>query len=451
MSAAIQHSQAKLSARVGTDYSRSANFKAPKLDSIGRAAAAMIQDATRGASELQAAAGATVQGGTEYAQKLLNEQHQAIAGGGDKKDSKGKGDAGDGSSIARDGALTAEELRSIIASGNGLKRSQKLKFMKDVEAQLSGQLKPTQKLVEQIKGWVAQNQGNAPKLFGYQIVSRDGQLGIETGPSRLDSIKERLNEITKIELQLTELSQGASLESHRPDLHQEKTDLLAEAELINSILVDLKTVTEQKGISVFINKLFGKNGLKWSPQTMQAFASAVVKDVMRFLSDEESFEKIKALIDENRVDASGDNDQLKAFIEAQDLSPESVKEVNRFHDQYIKGKNLIELRSMHGKLSEALRKQTSQQQSEITSEMKSQKLRVSQVDAQIKNIETQMCAALATDLQGKQYLQALESQLMTEGGDHTVALEVIYKQTAEYFLAHLPDYQRLKQQYAASS
>lgn len=386
---------------------------------------------SRNAPSLGAAASGVVSGASQLVKKALLAEVHHDPEGGDKKDSKGKDSFEHASPFARSSALTAKELRSVIDSVKDLRGGEKRKFLKDVYAQLSGELGDSKNLAEQISGWAQPYGLPGNSAFGYRIINRGGEVGIATGETRLISINERIKAITGLEQVDYGPNADAQFVNLPPELQGEFRQLVAEAQLIKSIASDLKKITQYPGLSGFIAKIFGQSGLKWSPETQKKFVDAVVQDVQQVVNDAEWFKEIKKLI----CNSTCDDSILDGVIRSQP----DIGLKNDFI-QNIKGKSLDEVRSLQKQLYTEVSDQT---ESSLAS-MEKAKF----VDAVIDSFEASILTKLITALKDKKFLEKnVNQELAREVVNDERTSNLIYETVAQYLMEHLPEYEQLTQQY----
>lgn len=396
---------------------------APKLGPIGQAARAIMLESTK-ENAVSKAGGSTVSAGTEYAKKLID---QSTHYGNPTGKGKGKSTGNCGLQAAVVQGLSGEELRSIIEAEKGIRGAgQRRKFLRDVYAQLSGQLPESRGLAQQLTRW--RNDPGFNQLFGYKVTTEGGQTRTETGPTRMQLIAGRLKIIQQVRDQLH--AQQATQESATsaaaaetdplrdtyPALFEEENQLQAEATLVKTVLTDLEKSTKSSG---FLTRLFGHSGVKWSPDTQKVFADAVTQDVSRFLADERVFKSIEAML----VIATPD----KLTPGPDGITGYSV-ELTEFHNDEIAGESLPQLQRMLAQLKPTL------QNDDKTKHLQSV---IAQLEADIRT-------QLGNDLKLINYLLPLD------GGNTTHPPEV-YEQVARFFVQHLPDYQRLSRQFATAT
>lgn len=142
---------------------------APKLGPIGQAARTILLKPTQSNSS-GTAGGSTVSAGTEYAKKLLDQSNSGDPTGKGKDKTAGNG----GPHAAGIHGLSGEELRSIIEAEKGIRGAgERRKYLKDVYAQLSGQLPASRELAQQLTSW--KNDPGFNQLFGYKVTNEGGQ------------------------------------------------------------------------------------------------------------------------------------------------------------------------------------------------------------------------------------------------------------------------------------
>lgn len=386
-----------------------------KLGPIGHAVREITLNAAK-SGDLYDAAGATVRAGTEYAKSLLDQSAQTAAGSPEGKD-KTKGTC----QKAGVAGLSANELRSIIESEKGLKNpSERRKFLKDVYAQLSGKLPETKELAQQLSTW--KNDPGYNQLLGYKITQQNGQSCIETGPTRMHLINERLRVIEQLRVQLKdqlaqqpEADQNADpLQDAHSGLIVEESQLKAEAQLINAVLADLEKSSNTAGFAGFLKAMCGQSGVKWSQEARTVLVNAVTQDVSRFLADRRSFELTEKLLSITK---------LPVITPGESGNPGIGAELTEFHNKQLAGQTLPQLKRM-------------QLGVKPTPELK---LKLDYLSEVIAQLESDTCVQLGKDLKRDRYLGPASID-----DPHA---DQIYTQVARFFVGHLADYQRVKQQF----
>lgn len=407
-----------------------AKLKTPaKLGPIGQAARSLTVEAIKSRS-LYLGAESVIGAGTQYAKKLIDQAANGDATG------KGKGkDAGDGSNpTASINGLSAEDLRSIIESGRGLKNAfERRKFLKDVYAQLSGKLPENRALAEQLSGW--NNSPGYNQLFGYKITNNGGQPTIETGPTRMHLIEARLKVIQQLRDQLSAAQSGADpaaaadadadadpLKDAHPHLLREEAQLKSEAKLIQTLLVNLEKSANTSGFRGFFRAMFCQSGVKWSKDTQQTFAYAVKNDVGRFLADRNWFVQTEIML------GFAVPSELPPAEDGQEVAQASLIE---FHNRAIAGNTLPTLRRIEAALNAKLKTEP-----KTAAETKQ---RIEHLQGVIAQQESDVCKLLSKELEKNAYLGDLGVE-----GEHNSDM---YTQVARFFVQHLPDYNRIDQQF----
>lgn len=360
---------------------------------------------------------------------LLAEVHRDPEGG-DKKDSKGKDSFEHSSPFARNSALTAKELLSVIDSGKYMKPNEKHKLRMDVYRQVSGELGDGKNLAEQISGWAQPYGQPGNSAFGYRIINRGGEIGIATGQTRLISIEERMAEIESIKQGSIQDHPGVPFERLHPELQKEMNDMQTEAKMLTFFIRDLEKALNT-GLSGLIAKIFGRTGLKWSPETQKIFVDAVVQDVQQVVNDAEWFKEIKKLISNSTCDD---------LILKEVAGPDPDIALKNYFTQKVEGKTLGQVRSLRNQLGTEASDQTDPSPENVE--------KAKFVDGVIDSFEASILTKLITSLKNKKFLEKnVDQELVREVVNDERTSSLIHETVAQYLMEHLPEYEQLTQQY----